>query len=143
MSVSMIRAICVGDDHLESTTIFLRCAGPAERQLGLGGHLGERGPQLVRELGRESPLVAEAGGDPVEQPVEREGESRELVVRLAACEPPVEVVLAPRAGKRRHLGHGFERSSKQPAGRRPRDEQERRRECERGEQRGALGLLVR
>ena len=47
------------------------CCRVAQRELGLGGDARQRRAQLVRELGREPLLVAEARREAVEQPVER------------------------------------------------------------------------
>jgi hypothetical protein len=74
--------------------------------------------------------VTQARSDAIEQAVEGEGEPRQLVVGLAACEAPVQIVLAPGAGQRRHLGDGLQRRAQQPDGRAPRDEQQRRGEHE-------------
>ena len=82
-------------DQLERVAILARIALAPERDLRLRENSGERGAQLVRELCREQPLVAEARGKPVEQAVERRGELRELVVRRAEREAVVEIALAP------------------------------------------------
>ena len=87
--------------------------------------------------------MAQARGDAIEQPVEREREAREVVVRLTLRESAVEVVLAPRLGLRGHLRDGFQSGAKQPARGSPGDDQQHRGEGERREQRRALGLLVR
>ena len=71
------------------------------------------------ELGREPPFVPQAGRDAVEHAVERAGEQRQLVVRLAAVEAPVEVELAPGC---RLLGHPSDRAKcgfEQPPGQDP------------------------
>ena len=84
-------------DCLEALAVLVRRALPAERELALGSDPRERRAELVRELGREPLLVAQAGGEALEQRVERGGQPRQLVVRLAAVEAAVEVVLAPAA----------------------------------------------
>jgi hypothetical protein len=49
----------------------------------------------VRHLRREALLVAKTVAEARQQRVERRGETRELVVGLAACVPAFRIVLAP------------------------------------------------
>ena len=133
----------VSEHDLERGSVLRPGPLAPEGEIGLGHDAGDRRPQLVRELGREALLVAQAGGDPVEQVVERGSETRQLVMRRAELEAAVEAAVAP---LRRRLGHARDRAQsrrEQPAGRDRDDEQEQERERERADQRRAAGLLVR
>jgi heavy metal sensor kinase len=92
--------LCVGHDGRQSLPILLGLSFAPQGQLGLGAHLREGRAQLVRHLGGEALLAAQAGGQSVEQAVERRGELAQLVVRFAHRKAPVQVVLAPRSGVR-------------------------------------------
>ena len=120
----------IRENHRQCPPVFLGLPWPPEGELGLRRHPRERRAQLVRQLRREAPLVTQARSDAIEQAVECEGEPRELVVGLAAREAPIEIVLAPGAGQRRHLGDRLQRGAQQPDGCAPRDEQQRRGEHE-------------
>src|SRR4051794_36064350 len=111
-------------------------------QLGLRRDLRERRAQLVRKLRGEALLTAHAGGEPVEQGVERGRQPRELVARRAQVEAAVEVLLAP---LRRALGHarhppgrGVDQQARPP----PQHQDQEDREHERGDQRRPARALV-
>ena len=134
-----MRASCsrVPADELERRPVLVGRPLAPQSQLDLGGDPRERRAQLVRELGREAALVAQARGDPVEHRVERAREQRQLVVRLARLEAAVEVVLAPGRGLLRHLDDGPERRLEQPPGGDAREHEHDRGQDERAEQRRA------
>ncbi len=115
----------------------------SKRELGLGDHARDRRAQLVRQLGREPLLAPEARAEPVEQAVERCGELRQLVARLAEAEPLVKIALAPGRGLARHPLHRPKRGREQPA-RGDRDEHEHdAAEYERADQGELARRLVR
>jgi hypothetical protein len=74
----------------------------AQGELGLGDHAGQGGAELVRDLGRKALLVAQAGGDAVQQRIERGGQAAELVPGRTEVEPPAAIGHAPGL---RLLGH--------------------------------------
>ena len=65
-------------------------------------HRCKRSAQLVGDVCGETALVATGGGDPLEQMVERRCKTRDLVARRTERKAPVEIVLAPVLGIRRH-----------------------------------------
>src|SRR5437763_14204142 len=97
------------DDDAEALSVLRRRAVASKCNLRLRHQLRERRTQLVRELGREAPLVAQARGQAIEQPVERRTETSQLVVRRAEAEASVEILLAPRC---RLLGHLRDRAKR-------------------------------
>ena len=105
----------VAQHRLQRLPVGVRLALAAQRQLGLGADVGQRGAQLVRQLGRESLLATQAGGETVEQAVERGRELAELVVRLARGEATIRVVRAPGLGVGRHLGDRPQGGGQHPA----------------------------
>ena len=105
------------EDVLERRSGLVGLPAVTERVLRLGDDAGERRAQLVRDLGREALLVAQARGQPLEQPVEGAGKLRELVPRRPEREAAVEVVLAPVGGLPGHARHGAQRPVDQPPGR--------------------------
>ena len=143
-SASTVRVSCAAFRwiELERVAVLARRPLAAQRELGLGEHAGERRPQLVRELGGEALLVAEARGEPVEQAVERRGELGQLVVRLAEREAAVEVVLAPGRGLAVIACDRPQRRAEQPAAASATSDEHERAEDERGDQRDPPRLLV-
>ena len=90
ISVSRISLIWLGaaGDRGVGVRARLRAALAALEQLDLGDDAGQRRPQLVRELGREPLLVAQARRDAVHQRVERARQLAELVGLRRRAEPP-------------------------------------------------------
>ena len=128
---------------LEALAVLVRRALPTERELRLGSDPRERRAELVRELGREPLLVAKAGGQPAQQRVQRGREPRQLVVRLAAVEAAVEVVLAPRGRVLGHPGDGQQRLPEDPVGEQRDAGEDDRGERHRADERDRGRLLVR
>ncbi len=130
-------------NHIERLSVLLRLTIAAQCELRLGQDARERGAQLVRELGGEETLVPQAGRHPVEEPVERGRELRQLVVGRTEGEALVEVALAPLRGLPRHLDDGPERGRDEPADEDRNDEQHENPEDDRRDQGRAAGRLVR
>ena len=134
---------CARVDQLERVAVLVRISLATKRNLGLGKDPRERRAQLMRELGREEPLVPQARGQAVEQAVERRGKLRELVVRRTKRKAMVEIALAPSRRLPRHSHDRPQRRGKQPA-RSKRDKHERDgAENKRRTKRGRTRLLVR
>ncbi len=132
----------IPEHRFERLAILDGFALPAERELRLAADAGERRPQLVRELGGQTLLVAQARREAVEQRVERRPELRQLIVRQAEPEAPVEVAFAPRRGRGGHLGDGRECRSKDPMRSEADCAEHGERENDRSDQRGLLRLAV-
>ena len=115
----------------------------AERELGARPQPRHRGPQLVRHLGGEALLVAARGGDPLEQPVERGGEARQLVGRRAEVESLVEIVRAPVLCARGHARDRVQGALERAADRQPAGQQHQRRDDQRADQHLVLQGLER
>ncbi len=84
-----------------------------QHQLGVALDRGERGAQLVGELGGQPLLGPDGHRHLVQEPVEGLAEGRDLVARTTEVEAPTQVVLAPGVRRARHLGH---RGEDPPAG---------------------------
>jgi hypothetical protein len=108
--------------------------------LGLGGDRGQWGAQLMSELGGQSLFAAQAGCDPVQQPIKDGGQPGELVMGLTQFKSPIQISLAPCLGLSGHPPHRGQRARDQPVGCDGDGEQDQRREGDRGEQRGPHGL---
>ncbi len=103
-------------DLLEGRPVLRRLPLAAQRQIDLGGDLGERGAQLVRDLGGQAPLAPDARGQPVQQAVERRREAGDLVVRGADVEAVVQVPLAPVLRVLGHARDGAQRGAQHQGG---------------------------
>jgi hypothetical protein len=115
---------------------------PALEELHLGHHARQRRAQLVRQLGRQALLVAQARREPVEEAVERGRELAELVGARLRPEPAPEVALAPLGRRARHLPHRVERAADGHPGEREDGREQHPRQRERAQQRDLAGALV-
>ena len=106
----------VAQHGLQRLPVGVRLALAAQRQLGLGADVGQRACAARGQLGREPLLATQAGGETVEQAVERRRELAELIVRLARGEATIRVVRAPGLGVGRHLGDRPQGGGEHPAG---------------------------
>ncbi len=88
-----------------------------EGDLEQGALAGQRGPQLVRGVGGESPLSLEGGLQPREQAVEGVSEFLELVVRSVQGQPLVQAAGGDPAGG----GGDRAQRAQHPAGQQPAD----------------------
>ena len=126
----------------EAATVVVPRPLSPKGELALGGDLGKRGAKLVRQLRGEALLVPKARREALEHRVKRGGESRQLVVRLAAVEAPVEVVVAPCGGIVGHPGHGKQRLAEDPVAQERDCSEQCERESDRADERDRRGLGV-
>ena len=130
-AIRVSRVLCIWEaprrDLPQGVPVLLAPALAAQRQLSLRHDRRQRRPELVRELGGEQLLVAQARRKASEHVVEGGGELGELVVGLPDVESMLEVVLAPVGGLGGHLRDRAEARASPPAGWRSRPAAARRR----------------
>ena len=132
----------IARDGCEAFPIGIARPRPSERELRFRGDLGKRRAKLVRELRREALLVPQAGGEALEERIERRGELRQLVVRLTLVEALVEVVVAPGRGVVGHAGDRQQCLAEDPVREHGDRREQRDREDDRADERYRRGLVV-
>ena len=98
----------------EAGAVVTAASLSVQRELGLGSDSRERRSQLVGELRGEALLMSDAGGQTLEESVERGSELGELVVRFATVEALVEIVVAPGGRVLGHAGDGQQGLAEDP-----------------------------
>src|SRR4030081_1357249 len=92
--------------RLEHAPVLLLAPASVERAVDLAPHERERGPELVRRVGRERAHAREAGLETRKHGVERVDELAQLVMRDLHVHAPVQIVLADRSGHARDRADG-------------------------------------
>lgn len=110
---------------------------------GLGDDAGQRGAQLVRELGGLQLFVAQYGGQPVQEFVEVGGERGELVRAVAGAEAFGGAEFAPAGRPGAHLGDRAQGPADDGAGEQVHPDQQQQPEDRRTGEGGAGGAAVR
>ena len=127
----------------EAGTVVTAASLSVQRKLGLGSDSRERRSQLVGELRGEALLMSDAGGQTLEEGVERGSELGELVVGFATVEALVEIVVAPGRRVLGHAGDGQQGLAEDPARQQGDGAEQENRKRDRADERDRRRLVVR